>query len=163
VADGDGWFVINARESRWRDAGHFGRFCNFEGKRRFRQLGINLNVLEPGQPIGMYHRERKQEDFLVLAGECLLLVEGQERTLRAWDFVHCPPETNHMIIGAGSGPSVVLAVGGRGRNRIVYPVEPVALKHDAGVERETTKPAEAYGDRSAWMRCRYTEGSLPDL
>ena len=163
MADGDGWFVVNARESRWRDAGQLGLFCNFEGKKRFRQLGINLNVLEPGQPMGLYHRERKQEDFLVLSGECLLLVEGQKRKLRAWDFVHCPPETNHIVVGAGSGPSVVLAVGGRGRNRIVYPVEPLAAKHGAGVERETTKPAEAYASFPPWPRCRYREGSLPDL
>jgi uncharacterized cupin superfamily protein len=163
VADGDGWFVINARESRWRDAGHLGRFCNFEGKKRFRQLGINLNVLEPGQPMGMYHRERREENFLVLSGECLLLVEGEERSLRAWDFVHCPPETNHMIVGAGSGPSVVLAVGARGRNRVTYPVDPLALKHAAGVEKETTKPQEAYANLAAWERCRYEEGWLPDL
>jgi uncharacterized cupin superfamily protein len=163
VADGDGWFVINARESRWRDAGHLGRFCNFEGKKRFRQLGINLNVLEPGQPMGMYHRERREENLLVLSGECLLLVEGEERALRAWDFVHCPPETNHMIVGAGSGPSVVLAVGARGRNRVTYPVDPLALKHAAGVEKETTKPQEAYANLAAWERCRYEEGWLPDL
>ena len=163
MADGDGWFVINARESRWRDAGHLGRFCNFEGKKRFRQLGINLNVLEPGQPMGMYHRERREENFLVLSGECLLLVEGEERSLRAWDFVHCPPETNHMIVGAGSGPSVVLAVGARGRNRVTYPVDPLALKHAAGVEKETTKPQEAYANLAAWERCRYEEGWLPDL
>lgn len=164
VADGDGWFVINARESRWRDAGHFGLFCNFEGKRRFRHLGINLNVLEPGQPIGMYHREAHQEDFLVLSGECLLLVEGRERRLRAWDFVHCPPGTNHMIIGAGSEPSVVLAVGARGgRKGLVYPVDPLAIAHRAGVEREVTKPEEAYAGFPAWARCRYREGSLPDL
>jgi uncharacterized cupin superfamily protein len=155
--------VINARESRWRDAGHFGRFCNFEGKRSFRQLGINLNVLEPGQPIGMYHREQRQEDFLVLSGECLLLVEGEERKLRAWDFVHCPPGTNHMIVGAGSGPAVVLAVGARGgRKGLVYPVEPLALEHEAGVEREVTKPQEAYADFPAWPRCRYQQGWLPD-
>jgi uncharacterized cupin superfamily protein len=163
VADGDGWFVINARESRWRDAGHFGHFCNFEGKRRFRQLGINLNVLQPGQPIGMYHRERAQEDFLVLAGECLLLVEGREWKLRAWDFVHCPGGTAHMIVGAGSGPSVVLAVGARGgRKGLEYLVDPLALAHGAGVERETSEPAEAYAPFEAWSRCRYPEGSLPD-
>jgi uncharacterized cupin superfamily protein len=163
VADGDGWFVINARESRWRDAGHFGHFCNFEGKRRFRQLGINLNVLQPGQPIGMYHRERAQEDFLVLAGECLLLVEGRERKLRAWDFVHCPGGTAHMIVGAGSGPAVVLAVGARGgRKGLEYLVDPLALAHGAGVEHETSEPAEAYAPFEAWSRCRYPEGSLPD-
>ena len=163
VADGDGWFVINARASRWRDAGHFGLFCNFEGQRRFHQLGINLNVLQPGQPIGLYHRERAQEDFLVLAGECLLLVEGQERKLRAWDFVHCPAETNHMILGAGSGLAVVLAVGARGgRKGVVYPVEALALAYGAGVEQETTRPEEAYAPFPAWVRCRYREGSLPD-
>ena len=156
--------MINARESRWHDSGHFGLFCNFEGKRRFRQLGINLSVLEPGQPMGMYHREQKQEDFLVLSGECLLLVEGRERKLRAWDFVHCPPETNHIVLGAGSGPSVVLAVGARGGRRgIVYPVEPLAIRYGAGVEREVTKPAEAHGPFPAWPRCRYREGSLPEL
>jgi uncharacterized cupin superfamily protein len=164
VNDGDGWFVINARESRWRDAGHFGRYCNFEGKRRFRQLGINVNVLQPGQPIGLYHRERAQEGFLVLAGECLLLVEGEERLLRTWDFFHCPEGTAHMIVGAGNGPSIVLAVGARGgRKGIVYPVDALALAHDAGVERETTKPEEAYRRFPSFSRCHYEEGWLPEL
>ena len=163
VADGVGWFVVNAREARWRDTGHFGFYCDFEGKRRFRQLGVNLNVLEPGQPLGLYHRERAQEGFLVLSGECLLLVEGEERTLRAWDFFHCPGGTDHIIVGAGDGPAVVLAVGARGgRKGIVYPVEPRALAHEAGVERETTKPQEAYAPFPAFVRCRYREGWLPE-
>jgi uncharacterized cupin superfamily protein len=163
VADGDGWFVLNATESRWRDTGRFGFFCNFEGKRRFRELGINLNVLEPGQSIGLYHRERAQEGFLVLAGECLLLVDGEERPLRAWDFVHCPGGTNHMIVGAGAGPSVVLAVGARGgRKGLVYPVDELAQKHGVGVERETTKPQEAYGGFADFTRCRYRPGWLPE-
>jgi uncharacterized cupin superfamily protein len=164
VADGDGWFVLNAADSRWNDTGPFGFYCNFEGKRRFKQLGLNLNVLEPGQAIGLYHREQAQEDFLVLAGECLLLVEGQERRLRAWDFVHCPPETNHMIIGAGSGPAVVLAVGARGRGRsgIVYPADPLALEHRVGVERETTKPEDAYAAFPRRTRCAYRPGWLPE-
>jgi uncharacterized cupin superfamily protein len=164
VYDGAGWFVINARESRWREAGRFGFFCNFEGKRRFPQLGINLNVLYPGQPIGMYHRERAQEAFLVLAGECVLVVEGEERALRSWDFFHCPAGTAHMIVGAGSGPSVVLAAGARGgRKGIVYPVDARALARGAGVERETTKPEEAYGGFADWSRCAYRDGWLPDL
>jgi uncharacterized cupin superfamily protein len=163
VADGDGWFVINAAESRWRDTGRFGFYCDFEGKRRFRQLGINVNVLEPGQAIGLYHRERAQEGFLVLSGECLLLVEGRELPLRAWDFVHCPGGTNHMIVGAGTGQSVVVAVGARGgRKGLVYPVEPLALAHGVGVRRETTKPQEAYADAPAFTRCRYRRGWLPE-
>jgi uncharacterized cupin superfamily protein len=164
VADVDGWFVLNGRESRWRDAGPLGKFCSFEGKRRFRQLGMNLNVLEPGQPMGMYHREHAQEGFLVLSGECLLIVEGEERLLKAWDFFHCPGGTAHILVGAGEGGAVVLAVGARGgRKGLVYPVEAAALKHGAGVEQETTKPAEAYARFPPWARSPYGEGWLPDL
>jgi uncharacterized cupin superfamily protein len=162
--DGDGWFVLNARESRWRDAGPLGKFCNFEGKKRFPQLGINLNVLEPGQAMGMYHREAHQEDFLVLAGECVLIVEGEERPLKPWDFFHCPAGTEHIIVGAGNGPSVVLAVGARGgRSGLAYTVEPAAQKRGVGVDEETTKPEEAYARFPHWDRCTYGEGWLPDL
>ena len=147
VVDGDGWFVVNARESRWKHEGSLGFYCNFEGKKRFPQLGININVLEPGEAMGMYHRENAQEGFLVLAGECLLIVEGQERQLRPWDFFHCPGGTHHIIVGAGKEAAVIVAVGARGRGidgGIVYPVSEAAARHGASVERETTRPAEAY-------------------
>jgi uncharacterized cupin superfamily protein len=160
VYDGEGWFVVNARESRWRDWGPFGASCDFEGKRPFKQVGISLYVLGPGEPMSMYHRERHQEGFLVLAGECLLLVEGEERPLRAWDFFHCPGDTAHVVVGAGDGPSVVLAVGGRGgRKGVVYVVDPVAIEHGAGVRVETTKSAVAYGGFGS-NRCVYREGWL---
>lgn len=166
VADVDGWFVLNARESRWRDEGPLGVYCTFEGKRRFRQLGINISVLEPGQSLGMYHREHAQEGFLVIAGECLLVVEGRERRLTTWDYFHCPPGTEHVIVGSGDGPAVVVAVGARGRGGVVYPVSEVAARHGASVERETRNPSEAYADvyadlpRSRWVA--YREGWLPD-
>ncbi|HET7043575.1 MAG TPA: cupin domain-containing protein [Gaiellaceae bacterium] len=161
VADGDGWFVVNARGSRWRDGGPLGFWCDFEGKRRFRQLGINLNVLEPGRPLGQYHRERAQEGFLVLAGECLLIVEGQERRLRAWDSFHCPGGTAHVLIGAGDGPAVVLAVGARGgRKGLAYLADPTALARGAAVERETSDPREAYARFPAPVRCRCGEDWL---
>jgi uncharacterized cupin superfamily protein len=161
VADVDGWFVLNARDSRFRDYGPLGTNCNFEGKRPFRQLGININVLNPGEPMGMYHRENHQEGFLVLAGECLLLVEGEERTLKAWDFFHCPGGTAHIILGAGDGPSVVVAVGGRGgRKGIRYLVDAVALKHSAGVEEETAKSSEAYAKFPRSNRTQYRDGWL---
>ena len=164
VTDGEGWFVLNARDSRWRDTGHFGFYCDFEGKRRFPGFGISLYVLYPGQPMSMYHRERAQEGFLVLVGECLLVVEGEERPLRAWDFFHCPRETAHTIVGAGDGPAVILAVGARGgRKGFVYPVEPIAIKHEAGVERETTKPAEAYAGYARSVRCRFREEWFREL
>ncbi|HLF67854.1 MAG TPA: cupin domain-containing protein [Gaiellaceae bacterium] len=164
VYDGEGWFVLNARETRWRDSGHFGFFCDFEGKRRFRQLGINLSVLEPGQPLSMYHRENAQEGFLVIAGECVVLVEDEERRMRAWDYFHCPGGTAHVVVGAGDGPAVVLAVGARGgREGFVYPVDPLAVARAAGVERETTKPGEAYARFPRWVRTPYRDGWLPDF
>jgi uncharacterized cupin superfamily protein len=163
VPDGDGWFVLNARETRWRDWGPLGAGCDFEGKRPFKDFGINLNVLEPGEPLGAYHRERHQEGFLVLAGECVLVVEDEERPLRAWDFFHCPGGTEHVIVGAGSGPAVVLAVGARGgRKGVVYSVSAAAVRHDAGVEQETTRPAEAYARFPRPTRVSYREGWLPE-
>jgi uncharacterized cupin superfamily protein len=163
VPDGEGWFVLSARDNRWRDYGPLGTACNFEGKRGFKDLGVNLNVLEPGEPMSMYHRENKQEGFLVLAGECVLIVEGEERSLKAWDFFHCPGGTAHVIVGAGDGPALVLAVGARGgRKGIVYVVAAAALEHGAGVERETTKSAEAYARFPRSTRAQYRDGWLPD-
>jgi len=161
-----GWFVVNAREAGWHDAGTFGLYCAFEDNARFEQLGINLNVLQPGQSNGLYHREGAQENFLVLSGECLLLVEGQERVLRSWDFVHSPPGTNHILVGAGNAPCVFLAVGARPGRGVVYPVSDVARRHGVGVEREATTPEEAYAPYPTSPRgtpTRYRDGWLPDL
>ena len=164
VPDGEGWFVVNAAETRWRDYGRLGAACDFQGKRPFRQIGINVNVLDPGEPLAMYHRENHQEGFLVLAGECLLVVEGQERTLAAWDFVHGPGGTEHAIVGAGEGPAVVLAVGARGRRKgITYLVESAALRRGAGVDQETTRSAEAYAGFPRAKRCSYRLGWLPQF
>ena len=153
VPKGQGWFVVNARETQWWERKGRGVLCEFEGAgfegaADFLQLGINLTVLSPGEPMAMYHRENDQEDFLVLAGEALAIVEGEERPLRQWDFVHCPPGTNHVIIGAGERPCLVLAVGARDRSTGpdwgAYTVDEAALRHGAGVERETTFIDEAY-------------------
>ncbi|MDQ3866600.1 MAG: cupin domain-containing protein [Actinomycetota bacterium] len=163
VPEGDGWFVVNARETRWIGSEELGKACTFEGDVRFPEVGINIGVLEPGQPACMYHGEEAQEDFLVLAGECLLLIEGEERRLTAWDFVHCPAWTEHVFVGAGSGPSVVLAVGARGRERGVrYPVANVARTYDASVHEETDNPREAYARFSDLVERPYREGDLPD-
>jgi uncharacterized cupin superfamily protein len=144
VPKGEGWFVLNTKEARWLEHDTFGSACTWEGEPRFDEIGINVGVIAPGQPACMYHREDAQEDFLVLFGECLLLVEGKERSLKAWDFVHCPPGTEHVFVGAGSGPCAILAVGRRRRGDIVYPVNEVALRHEAGVAQETSEPQEAY-------------------
>src|ERR671915_1754433 len=172
VPKGQGWFVLNAREAQWWERKGRGFLCEFEGAgfegaADFLQLGINLSVLGPGEPMAMYHRENDQEDFLVLEGEALLIVEGEERPLRRWDFVHCPAGTEHVIIGAGSAPCVILAVGARtlstGPDWGAYTVDEAALRHGAGVEQETTDAAEAYarfpksrvtGYREDWLRGR---------
>ena len=137
----------------------------FEGETEFPQLGVSLYVLGPGEPIGMYHWEADQEDFLVLSGEALLIVEGQERPLRQWDFVHCPPETKHIIVGAGEARCVVLAVGAREHEGepgwIGYTVDEAALRHSAGVEQETSDVGAAYARFPEPEWTPYREGWLP--
>ena len=157
---GEGWFVLNARDARWME-GAFGAYTRFEGEARFPQIGINIGVLEPGQPACYYHGENEQEDFLVLSGECLLLIEGAERRLRAWDFVHCPAWTRHVFVGAGDGPCAILAIGARSTDEVIYPVSELALRHRAGVQTETRDPREAYSDLPRDTEARYREGWLP--
>ena len=119
--------------------------------------------------MAMYHRENAQEGFLVITGECLLIVEGEERRLVPWDFFHCPPGTEHVIVGGGNAPAVVLAVGGRGRGiggGVDYRVCEAAARYGASVERETSDAREAYAKataglpRSKWIT--YIDGWLPE-
>jgi len=163
---GEGWFVLNATDGRWHHAAGRGARTDFEGDVDFPQVGVHLYVLAPGEPMGMYHWEADQEDFLVVAGEALLVVEGEERALRRWDFVHCPPETDHVIVGAGDGPCVVVAVGAREHEDSDawggYPVEPVAVARGAGVETETTDPVEAYASSPRREPTAYRRGWLPE-
>ncbi len=160
VPEGEGWFVLNAREALWRE-GDFGAYTRFEGDARFPQIGINIGVLEPGQPACMYHGEDNQEDFLVLSGECLLLIEGEERRLKTWDFVHCPAWTEHVFVGAGDGPCAILAVGARSSRDVVYPEAEVAQKHGAGVAKTTREGGEAYAAFRQDVDVPYREGWLP--
>jgi uncharacterized cupin superfamily protein len=166
VPKDEGWFVISARNARWRQAEGRSAVCEFEGETEFAQLGINLSVLGPGEPMAMYHWEADQEDFLVLLGEALLIIEGEERPLRQWDFVHCPAETKHVIVGAGDTSCVVLAVGARDRSTGPdwggYTVDATALRHGAGVEEDTTDPKQAYAPFTRRQPTRYREGWLPE-
>jgi uncharacterized cupin superfamily protein len=160
----EGWFVVNVRDAAWLTNEAFGARCVFEGSRpvlrrrpdldvqTFPDLGLTLAVIWPGQPSGLYHAETSQEDFLVLVGECVLVVEGEERPLRAWDFVHCPPGTGHVFVGAGGAPAVILMTGRRAPDKeIVYPRSALALRHGAGVARETSSPVEAYAPFPDWQ------------
>ncbi len=158
-----GWFVVNARDAAWLTNDSFGSVTIFESddfvlrgrpdldEQMFPQLGFTLRVISPGQSIGRFHAETDQEDFLVLRGECVLVVEDEERRLRAWDFVHCPPDTGHVFVAAGDGPCVILAVGGRtGDSKTVYRPSTLARRHAASVEVETSSSAEAYAGCGEW-------------
>jgi uncharacterized cupin superfamily protein len=167
-----GWFVVNAREAAWITHDAFGSRCRFETDGRvatareglepqmFPEIGYTLAVLEPGKPTGMYHAEKSQEDFFVVSGECLAIVEEQERRLQQYDFLHCPPGTRHIFVGLSGSPCVLLMIGNRlGERGITYPRSDAALAHEAGVGRETHSPQEAYAPFGHWQ----TGGPKPKL
>jgi uncharacterized cupin superfamily protein len=160
---GDGWFVVNVADAPWLRNDSFGARTSFEVGGRlgrelpsleqhpFPDLGISVYVLPPGRPSTMYHGESAQEGFLVLQGECLLIVEGQERRLGAWDFFHCAPHTRHAFVGIGDEPCVILMAGARPpEGSILYPRDETALRHSAGVEEDTPSPDEAYAPFPHW-------------
>ena len=149
----DGWFVVNARDAQWLTSEKGGKKpsgseCAFEsGKFEFPQFGVRLHLLEPGEPNGLYHSESEQEAFLVLSGECRLLVEGEERLLRPWDFFHSPARTEHIFVGAGEEPCVILMAGARSEDEdeeLHYPVSELAARYGASVEEETTDFEQVY-------------------
>ena len=173
---GHGWFVLNARDARWMKGEGQGVAPSLQGRADFSQLGMGINVLWPGEPMAMYHWETDQEDFLVLSGEALLVIEGEERPLRRWDFVHCPPGTKHVIVGAGDGPCVVFAVGALENHTVgsrvdgtlesrddwgAYTVDETARRHGAGVDEETNDAKVAYARFSELEPTRYRDGWLP--
>jgi uncharacterized cupin superfamily protein len=173
----DGWFVLNVRDAPWLSNEAFGLRCVFEGSGpalrgrpdlqglRFDQIGLTLAVLSPGKPSGLYHADSRQEDFLVLSGECVAIVEEEERRLRAWDFLHCAPGTGHVFVGTGTEPCVIFMVGARTHERnVLYPRSEAAIARGAGVETETSSAMEAYAPFPDWQpeRQRPSEGvSLP--
>jgi uncharacterized cupin superfamily protein len=148
VAEGEGWFVLNAAEASWERDHDNGVWCGFEATDgRTEGFGIGVHVLEPGQPNGRYHSESVQEGFLVLSGECLAIVEGEELPMRQWDYLHCPPGTDHILVGAGDGPCAILMVGVRSPdNEIRYSVSELAARYGASVKQPTSSPKEAYAD-----------------
>ncbi|MDX6510552.1 MAG: hypothetical protein QOE36_56 [Gaiellaceae bacterium] len=166
-----GWFVLNARDARWfhregRDSLPLTGCDEYEAETFFPMLGMSLVVLAPGEANAMYHWETEQEDFLVLAGEALLIVEGQERPLRRWDFVHCPPETRHVFVGAGDGPCAILAASSRQFQKDgpwgYYTVDEAARRHNACPDVETQDNEVAYANVPDSKPSRYRDGLLPD-
>jgi uncharacterized cupin superfamily protein len=153
---GDGWFVVNVREAEWWTSKTFGSGVGFESREfALPEFGINLSVLEPGEPNCLYHSENQQEAFLVLSGECRLLVDGEERLLRAWDFFHCPAGTEHVFVGAGDGPCVILMAGARSKDeQLLYPASELAARYGASAEETTPDPREAYARFEGAQRAR---------
>jgi uncharacterized cupin superfamily protein len=166
VPAGAGWFVVNVRDAEWRTSKTFGSGCVFESEKSwFTQLGFNLSVLQPGEPNCLYHTESQQEAFLVLSGECKLLVNGEERLLQPWDFFHCPAGTEHVFVGAGDGPCVILMTGARTEDeQLFYPASELAARYGASAEEDTHDPKQAYspferaerGRPSYWDRLPWT-------
>ena len=166
-----GWYVLNMRDAEWRHADGRGAVCvvgdDFEGWRRENdQLGVNPFVLMPGEPMSMYHWEADQEAFLVVSGEAVLVVEGEERDLRAWDFVHSPPNTKHVIVGSGSGPCLVIAVGARQHDgqpdSLGFTADDVAKRHGASVDEDTMDGDVAYVHLPPREPTAYRDGWLPE-
>jgi uncharacterized cupin superfamily protein len=171
VVSSQGWFVMNARDARWFDSGVRHSLpltgCDeYEAETFFPMLGLALRVLEPGAAMSIYHWETEQEDFLVLAGTPMLVVEGQERQLGPWDFVHCPPGANHVFVGAGDGPSLIVSASSRQFQKDgpwgFYTVDETAAKYGASPP-ETTQDGEiADRDFPQSEPSRYRPGWLPD-
>ncbi len=148
VEERSGWFVKNVKDARWVRTAAFGRRVIFE-EERFPQVGVGIHILEPGKPNCRYHREEAQEDFLVLSGRCKLLVNGEERELGPWDFVHCPPGVSHVFVGAGDGPCAVLMIGHREApqdQKLFYPESELARGYGAEAPEPTPDPRVAYSD-----------------
>ena len=152
IEERDGWFVTNVRDGNWYQNASFGKVCNFESQeRRFPQTGVRIYVLEPGKPNCRYHRESAQEDFLVLSGRCKLLVNGEEKALQAWDFVHCPPGVSHVFVGDGDGPCAILMIGHRPeKHDLFYPALELARGYGAETPEPTPDPKIAYSDVSRY-------------
>ncbi len=153
---GDGWFILNVGEIGWETVPGGGAWCIFEAPSEpSRMLGIGVHVLQPGETPGFYHTESDQEGFLVLSGECLAIVEGQERRMLPWDYLHCPPGTAHITIGAGDEPCAILMVGTRSPDHTThYPAEPAAARFGAAVSVATDSPKQAYAQRPPITRTR---------
>ncbi len=150
----DGWFVLNLADAlAVRNDEKGGATYPLEpNEAPFGDVGVHVRVLWPGQPNALYHAENGQEGFLVLAGECTLVVEEQERPLRQWDYFHCPPDTRHVFVGAGDGPCAILMIGARRPDSTIeYPVSEAAERHGLSVPEASDNARDAY-ERAGWVR-----------
>jgi uncharacterized cupin superfamily protein len=172
VPTSPGWFVLRARDARWFDNPGRGHSLpltghdEYEAETFFPMLGMAIRVVNPGEPSTTYHWETEQEDFLVLAGEALLIVEGQERRLQQWDFVHCPPETRHAFVGAGESPCVLLCASSRQFQKDgpwgFYCMDETAARYNASSPEDTQDTSVADAGLPPSHPTPYRDGLLPD-
>jgi uncharacterized cupin superfamily protein len=149
VPAGGGWFVLPLGELAWETVPGFGVWRGFDVP------GVHVHVLQPGESNGYYHAEAAQEGFLVLSGECVAVVENEERRMRRWDYFHSPPGTEHITVGAGDEPCVILMFGSPDPSRTVeWIANETAAKHGASVAQTTGSATEAYGEQPAPVRVR---------
>jgi len=154
----DGWFILNLGEMAWDTVPGYGTWCEFNGPEHDSNtpgIGVHVHVLQPGEAPGYYHAEAAQEGFIVLSGECIAIVEGQERRMRRWDYLHSPPGTAHITVGAGEHPCAILMFGSPDPAREVeWIADEVAARHGWSVARTTSVDTEAYGDVPREVRVR---------
>jgi uncharacterized cupin superfamily protein len=153
-----GWFILNLGELAWETAAGFGTWCDFDPPERASttsRIGVHVHVLEPGESNGYYHAEAAQEGFLVLSGECIAIVEGEDRRMRQWDYFHSPPGTAHITVGAGEEGCAIMMLGSPDpKRKVEWIANAVAARHDASVARTTGRDTEAYGDLPPVVRVR---------
>src|SRR3954463_8609476 len=153
-----GWFILNLGEMAWETVPGFGIWCDFDGPEHESstlRVGVHVHVLKPGEANGYYHAEAAQEGFLVLSGECIAIVEGQERRMRRWDYLHSPPGTAHITVGAGAQPCAILMFGSPDPSRKVeWIADEVAAKHGVGVAHTPSGSPDLYGDVPPFARAR---------
>ena len=148
VPEGPGWFVLNLRDASWSTMKRGGTWVDFGADGVRQQIGVGVHVLMPGDAPGRYHAESDQEGFLVLAGECVLIVEGEERRLKQWDYFHCPPGTAHITVGASEEPCAIFMLGARTPGKLLdYIPDPAAAKHGVAVKERVDNSREAYADQ----------------
>ena len=148
VPEGKGWYVLNLRDASWASTKGVGAWVGFGADDVPQQIGAGVHVLWPGDAPGRYHAESDQEGFLVLSGECILIVEGEERRLRQWDYFHCPPGTAHITVGAGDELCAIFMLGARTPGKLLdYIPDPAAAKHGVAVKERTDSSREAYADQ----------------
>jgi uncharacterized cupin superfamily protein len=146
---GPGWFIMNVADALAQHSPAAGKYIRFESldHARFPHFGIGVHMLRPGEPSAKYHAESGQEGFLVLEGECRLIVEGEERILKQWDYFHCAPMTRHITVGAGDDWCAILMVGARlEHEELEYPKNELAAKYGAESPVDTSDPKVAYSE-----------------